>query len=303
MSTGVALPHGCRVTHGSGANVKTPFPDIPLVMHELHAGGGSFGGQFGFIPFTDRLRLPRHVHLDEAEGGDLLAERILVLNGVGLTELGGAIVLVAPGSLVDIAPGVPHTWTACPPGVRLPDGTAGPLVDIMQTLGIAVWLFAGDEWYITDPAGPRVDHETRSIRYDPIIVPKFDNSLLDDAVKLVGVDMDFDLVKRGEDMVNAAFGTQVSATRSQPFYLDITHVEANKGEVVKRLSRHFGIPQSEVATIGDGENDVLMFRQSGYSFAMGNGSDKVKAEASDVTSANTEEGFANAMNKVLGSLG
>ncbi len=187
--------------------------------------------------------------------------------------------------------------------MRLPDGSAGQLVDIMTDMGISVWLFAGDDWYITDPAGPRVDHETRSIRYDPIVVPKFDNSMLDDAVKLVGVNMDFDLVKRGEDAINATLGAQVSATRSQPFYLDVTHVDANKGEVVKRLSRHFGIPQSEVATIGDGENDILMFRQSGYSFAMGNGSDKVKAEAKDVTTANSDEGFANAMNRILASLG
>ena len=127
-SAGVLLPNKCRITHGTGANIKAPFPDIPLVMHELHAGDdgdASFRGQFGFIPFTDRLRLPRHVHIDEgADGAErtLLAERILVLNGVGLTELNGEIVLVAPGSLVDIAPGVPHTWTACPAGVRLPDG-------------------------------------------------------------------------------------------------------------------------------------------------------------------------------------
>ena len=133
-SAGVLLPNQCRITHGTGANIKEPFPDIPLVMHELHAGDNAntfFGGQFGFIPFTDQLRLPRHVHIDVATGADatetaeraLLAERILVLNGVGLAELNGAIFLVAPGSLVDIAPGVPHTWTACPPGVRLPDGS------------------------------------------------------------------------------------------------------------------------------------------------------------------------------------
>jgi Cof subfamily protein (haloacid dehalogenase superfamily) len=183
--------------------------------------------------------------------------------------------------------------------LRLPSGTAGQMVDTMNAMGISVWLFAGDEWYITDAAGPRVDHETRSIRYDPIVVPTFDNALLDDAVKLVGVNMDFDLVKRGEDAITAALGTQVSATRSQPFYLDITHIEATKGEVVKRLARHFGIPTEEVLTIGDGENDVLMFRQSGYSFAMGNASDKVKAEAKDVTTSNKEEGFATAMNRVF----
>ncbi len=129
-TSGVLLPNGCRVTHGTGATVKQPFPDIPLVMHELHGGDddgtAGFAGQFGFIPFTDAMRLPRHVHLAQeraGRGGHLLAERILVVNGVALTELNGEVLLVAPGSLVDIAPGVPHSWTACPAGVRLPNGT------------------------------------------------------------------------------------------------------------------------------------------------------------------------------------
>ena len=126
--SGVVLPHGCRITHGSGAALKSPFADMPLTMHELSAGGiATFAGPYGFIPFTAAIRLPRHVHLGvpAAEGTRaLLAERILVLNGCGLVELAGALHVVAPGSLVEIGPGVPHSWTACPAGVRLPDGTS-----------------------------------------------------------------------------------------------------------------------------------------------------------------------------------
>jgi len=94
--TGVLLPSGCRVTHGTGANVKTRFESLPLIMHELHAGGlgggraRGFYGQFGFIPFAADFRLPRHVHIaksGEAGGGELVAERILVVNGVGLALL------------------------------------------------------------------------------------------------------------------------------------------------------------------------------------------------------------------------
>jgi hypothetical protein len=126
---GIILENGCRVTHGDAAGVKRPFSYIPLVMHELTAAdemATRYNGQLGFIPFTQEIRLPRHVHmsLDDAPGrARFLAERILVLHGVGLTELGGEFFVVAPGSLVDIAPGIPHTWTACPAGVRLPDGT------------------------------------------------------------------------------------------------------------------------------------------------------------------------------------
>ncbi len=128
---GVVLPNGCRITHGEGATVKTPFPAMALVMHELHPGHAGpgvagFRGQYGFIPFTADFRLPRHVHLGRAEraaNAALVAERILVANGAALTELSGEIVLVMPGTLVDIPPGVPHSWTACPAGVPLPDGS------------------------------------------------------------------------------------------------------------------------------------------------------------------------------------
>ena len=50
-------------------------------------------------------------------------ERIMVLHGVGLVELAGEVFVVASGSLVDAVGGVPHTWTACPAGVKLPDGS------------------------------------------------------------------------------------------------------------------------------------------------------------------------------------
>lgn len=128
---GVRLDNGTCITHGTAAGIKRPLQDAPVVMHELYDGGEdgagfAFKGQFGFIEFNTGCRLPRHVHIiEDGSTGNyrLLPERILVLNGVGITELGGEYFIVAPGSLVDIPPGLPHTWNACPAGVRLPDGT------------------------------------------------------------------------------------------------------------------------------------------------------------------------------------
>lgn len=115
----------CRISHGSGANIKTPFPDMmpDLTMHELcPSSSKSFSGPLGYIEFTTDIRLPRHIHMDPTKQ-KLVDERIMVLHGVGLVELAGKYYVVAPGSLVDAVGGVPHTWTACPAGVKLPDGT------------------------------------------------------------------------------------------------------------------------------------------------------------------------------------
>jgi hypothetical protein len=46
-------------------------------------------------------------------------------------------------------------------------------------------------------------------------------------------------------------------------------------------------------------NDLLMFRKSGFSIAMGNSSDEVKAQASAVTDSNENEGFAKAVRKLI----
>jgi hydroxymethylpyrimidine pyrophosphatase-like HAD family hydrolase len=57
----------------------------------------------------------------------------------------------------------------------------------------------------------------------------------------------------------------------------------------------FGIDRQDIATIGDGGNDTLMFARSGLSIAMGNASDEVKSRASVVTDTNDNDGFAKAV--------
>jgi hydroxymethylpyrimidine pyrophosphatase-like HAD family hydrolase len=59
------------------------------------------------------------------------------------------------------------------------------------------------------------------------------------------------------------------------------------------------IPAARIATMGDMPNDISMFRASGFSVAMGNASDEVKAQASAVTDTNENEGFAKAVRKFV----
>ena len=120
---GYTFSHGSRITHGSGANIKKPFDDIDLTMHELSPSNErGFRGQLGFIEFTTDYRLPRHIHMS-SDQTRLVDERIVILNGVALLEIAGEYYAVAPGSLVDTVGGVPHSFTACPAGVKLPDGS------------------------------------------------------------------------------------------------------------------------------------------------------------------------------------
>ena len=123
QDVGVTFPHGCNIAHGEGTNVKKPFQDIDLTMYELSPSNEKgYKGQLGFIEFTTEYRLPRHIHMS-IDKTKLVDERIMILHGVGLVEIAGEYFAVAPGSLVTTVGGVPHTFTACPTGVKLPDGT------------------------------------------------------------------------------------------------------------------------------------------------------------------------------------
>ncbi len=138
------------------------------------------------------------------------------------------------------------------------------------------------------------------MQFPPAVVKDF-RGRTEGVVKIVGVSDDLAAVEACEADLRERFGETVSAARSQPYYVDVTHPSANKGDVVLRLSKMLGIPTENIATIGDMPNDVLMFKKSGMSIAMGNASPAVQGSAKRVTRANTEEGFAEAIERyVLG---
>ena len=148
------------------------------------------------------------------------------------------------------------------------------------------------------PGRAHVEREAWTVKFSPTVVDDFADAL-QRAAKIVGVSDDHELVRRCESDLRKALGTSASAARSQPYYVDVTHPEANKGAVVEHLSTALGIPSERIATIGDSPNDVLMFRKSGLSIAMGNASDEVKRQADLVTDSYNDEGFAKAVERFI----
>ena len=172
-------------------------------------------------------------------------------------------------------------------------------IDIIRDHGMDAWLYTGTDWQVLNKDAPHVAREAWTVKFEPTVVERYTDADLDQAVKIVGVSDDHALVARCEADVADALGSHATAKRSQAYYLDVTHPEANKGAVVEVLAKRLGIPTEEIATIGDMPNDVLMFRRSGLSIAMGNASDEVKAQASVVTDSYNDEGFAKAVERYL----
>lgn len=128
---GFQLPDGSRIIHGDGVFVKDAYPPelgIPGQLNVFSPGHSTdpnhspcFCGPQGVFNFDVHLRMPRHVHMsprrDSKGGHRYIVEKILVLNGVAIVELSGEVYVIPPNAMVLIGAGVPHTWTACPPGL------------------------------------------------------------------------------------------------------------------------------------------------------------------------------------------
>ena len=180
----------------------------------------------------------------------------------------------------------------------LPTEVAKKAAQVIRDHKLDLWVYRGEDWMITDPKAPHVDRESWTVKFGPKVVSGFDD-VMDRVVKLVGVSDDLDAVKKAEADMQAALGKTASAARSQPYYLDVTHPEANKGGVVAYLAKRYGIDPKQIATIGDMPNDIAMFTPSGLSIAMGQASDEVKKAATEVTSSSEDEGFGSAVERLL----
>ncbi|MGD0746418.1 MAG: Cof-type HAD-IIB family hydrolase [Acidimicrobiales bacterium] len=180
----------------------------------------------------------------------------------------------------------------------VPESLVGPLLTLLESHGLVTWIYRGADWYVRDLGGPHVDKEAATVQFQPIVVDSFDG-LADQVVKIVGVSDDADAMARATEAARDQFCDDVTAAQSQPYYLDVTHPDANKGGVVKFLSSHFGIDPSQIATIGDMPNDVLMFAHSGLSIAMGNATSEVQRAARMVTTSDENEGFAHAVQRFI----
>ena len=177
--------------------------------------------------------------------------------------------------------------------------TAKTTVDLFLAEGLDVWVYTEKDWIVRNPDGPHVAREAWILQFDAKVVTDFNDEDLAQALKIVGVSDDVSHVAACEAKAQKALGDQASATRSEPYFLDVTHPAANKGAVVLTLAKRLNIALEQVATIGDMPNDVMMFEKSGFSIAMGNASDAVKARASAVTHSNEDEGFAKAVRRLV----
>ena len=114
----------------------------------------------------------------------------------------------------------------------LPEDLVKPVSELFGSFGLDTWVYQGADWYVPDPKGAHVAKETATVKFEPKVMTGLDG-LTENIAKLVGVSDDLDAVARASTAAHDKFGDHVTASRSQPYYLDVTHPDANKGAVAQ----------------------------------------------------------------------
>lgn len=95
------------------------------------------------------------------------------------------------------------------------------------------------------------------------------------------------IVKNNKD-VSASFGR---------IYVEMYSKDTSKGVALRALVDILGISQKEIMSIGNGENDLTMFEESGVKIAVENAEPCLKAKADLIVASNNDDGVAEAIEK------
>jgi Cof subfamily protein (haloacid dehalogenase superfamily) len=86
---------------------------------------------------------------------------------------------------------------------------------------------------------------------------------------------------------------------SGEIWLDISHIESNKGIALEALQKKLGIDYEETMIFGDYLNDYEMLKKGKFSFAMENAHEEVKKISNFIARSNNENGVLEELKKII----
>lgn len=92
---------------------------------------------------------------------------------------------------------------------------------------------------------------------------------------------------------------QLSIHRSKAEYLEIMNRNATKSAAIRFMRKRLEIAAEQIVAFGDNFNDLDMLQYVGFSVAMANAPDEIKAVAKYVTASNNDDGIALVLDKLF----
>jgi Cof subfamily protein (haloacid dehalogenase superfamily) len=124
--------------------------------------------------------------------------------------------------------------------------------------------------------------------------------LKDPPTKLVAID-DPERLDGVEARLKALFDGRLYIAKSLPHFLELASPEVTKASGVAFVAEHLGFARERTVVFGDGENDLELLAWAGYSVAVANAHDRVRAIADHVCPSADDEGVAQVIEAFLDS--
>jgi Cof subfamily protein (haloacid dehalogenase superfamily) len=153
-----------------------------------------------------------------------------------------------------------------------------------------------DHWY-TDRVNPAYQTETAKL-FEPDKLAPIDTWLDCDVTKILLQGPDECLTEIREKM-QEDFPGHLAMAQSENGLLQIMAGCVSKGNALRLVCEHYGIPLQKTIAVGDAPNDIDMLRSAGIGIAMGDAPNRVKEAADYITMRNDDDGVADALEKFV----
>ena len=184
---------------------------------------------------------------------------------------------------------------------RLATDFAGSILNVAINQGVEPNVFTPDSWRVRKLTD-EIAEEIRIVNLQPLVSDELLTGDIEPSkIMLISrleiADKALPSIERAIQSLSPVAVSTI--TYSKRNYLEILPTGVNKAKAVAALSQFLGVDLSEVAAVGDGLNDLVMLSEAGFAIAMGNASDRLKAEADLVVRSNDEAGVAQAVEEIL----
>lgn len=210
---------------------------------------------------------------------DLIKEFDLQLPQI---TLGGAVTITPDGKVID--------------SVTIPEKIYHEIIDMVRARGYEPLIATvdGNLYYQKFVPGMKNVMEIGETLY------KADNIKKDEFAKhSVSIFLSITAEDPLDSYIRKEFGSRLLVVRSGKYFFDILNIKASKGDALKKLIKRLKIAKNEVISFGDSQNDISLFRESGFSIAVKNSYPELIEIADAVTDENHKSGLGKAIYKYI----
>ena len=184
----------------------------------------------------------------------------------------------------------------------IPDEVPQAVAQILKGRDIMPHLVSDDQVYVNEEQVRTIErykltayralYEQTAV-YEPDIL----SFLTDPSRRFQKINLFHRSVREREFSYQAAKSLPVQLTLAEETSLEMTAKGVSKGYGLQKLCEIIDLPLRKVIAVGDGDNDVDIFRMAGLSVAMGNADERVKQNADCVVSDNDHDGCVEAVKR------